>query len=125
MRLFTEEQTLFRDAYRKFLVAEVAPQMARFREAKIVDREIFRKVGDQGFLMIWPDEQYGGLGDPDFRYEQIIIEELARADCTEFFASLHSRMVGPYLGEYGSEEQKLKYLPGCCVRRYDPCCCDD
>ena len=63
MRNFTEEQQMFRDAYRKFLESEVQPHMPRFREAGIVDREIFKKAGDQGFLMIWPDEKYGGMGD--------------------------------------------------------------
>jgi len=113
MRDFTEEQEMFRKAYRRFLECEVAPNMASYREQKIVDRQVFLKAGEQGFLMIWPDEEYGGMNELDFRYEQIIIEELARADCSEFFASLHSRMVGPYLGEYGSEEQKQRFLPGC------------
>ena len=75
MRNFTEEQNMFRDSYRRFLEAEVVPHMARFREQGIVDREIFKKAGDQGLLMIWPDEKYGGLGDNDFRFEQIFIEE--------------------------------------------------
>lgn len=74
MRNFTEDQTMFRDAYRKFLEVEIAPHIERWREAGIVDREAFIKAGEQGFLMIWPDEAYGGLGDRDFRYEQIIIE---------------------------------------------------
>ena len=97
MRDFTEEQVLFRGAFRKFLEQEVAPHMSRFREQGIVDREIFKKAGDQGFLMIWPDEKYGGMGDTDFRYEQIIIEETARAHCFDWFNTLHSRLVGPYI----------------------------
>lgn len=70
--------------------------MPRFREQGIVDREIFQKAGEQGILMIWPDEKYGGLGDNDFRYEQVIIEETARANVGEWFNTLHSRLVGPY-----------------------------
>ncbi|MEM8943446.1 MAG: acyl-CoA dehydrogenase family protein, partial [Pseudomonadota bacterium] len=78
-RNFTEEQEMFRDAYRKFLSAEIVPHMEAWREAGIVDRSAFQKAGDKGFLMIWPDEKYGGTGDGDFRYEQIIIEESAYA----------------------------------------------
>jgi alkylation response protein AidB-like acyl-CoA dehydrogenase len=74
-RNFTEEQQMFRDAYRRFLSAEIVPHMEKWREAGIVDREAFRKAGEQGFLMVWPDEQYGGMGDDDFRFEQVIIEE--------------------------------------------------
>ncbi|MGH1373362.1 MAG: acyl-CoA dehydrogenase family protein [Cellvibrionaceae bacterium] len=113
MRNFTEDQNMFRDAYRKFLEQEVAPHMEEFREKGIVDREIFKKAGEQGFLMIWPDEEYGGLGDSDFRYEQIIMEENTRAGTGEWFATLHSRLVGPYLSRFGSEEQKKRFLPGC------------
>tara|TARA_B100000446_G_scaffold16724_2_gene14227 strand:- start:10898 stop:12058 length:1161 start_codon:yes stop_codon:yes gene_type:complete len=113
MRHFTEDQNMFRGAYRKFLEQEVAPHMEDFREKGIVDREIFKKAGEQGFLMIWPDEEYGGLGDSDFRYEQIIMEENTRAGTGEWFATLHSRLVGPYLSRFGNEEQKKRFLPGC------------
>lgn len=113
MRSFTEEQVMFRDAYRKFLEAEIQPHVAEWREAGIVDRSAFKKAGDQGFLMIWPDEKYGGMGDNDFRYEQIIIEEAARAGTGEWFATLHSRLVAPYIKNIGNEEQCERILPGC------------
>src|SRR5690349_23846101 len=113
MRDFTEEQVLFRSAYRRFLEEEIAPHMEEWRTAGIVDRSAFRKAGDQGMLMIWPDEKYGGLGDTDFRYEQIIIEETARAGCGEWYNTLHSRLVGPYFQRFGTEEQRQRFLPKC------------
>ena len=113
MRRFTEEQNLFRDSYRRFINEEIKPNMNDWRKAGIVDRSAFRKAGEQGFLMIWPDEKYGGLGDDDFRYEQIIIEETARAGCTDWFNSLHSRLVGPYLQSFGTDEQRARFLPKC------------
>lgn len=115
MRSFTEEQTMFRDAYRKFLESEIAPHVQKWRDQEIVDREAFEKAGEQGFLMIWPDEQYGGMGDRDFRFEQIIIEEHARAGTGEWFATLHSRLVGPYIDHFGTDEQKQRWLPDCVV----------
>ena len=111
MRSFTEDQTFFREAYRRFIEQEIAPCMTKWRKEGIVAREAFKKAGDLGFLMIWPDEKYGALGDPDFRYEQIIIEETIRAGCFEFFNSLHSRLVGPYFAHLGTEEQKQRFLP--------------
>lgn len=113
MRQFSEDQHLFRAAYRRFLETEIAPQMEGWRAAGIVDRAAFRKAGELGFLMIWPDARYGGLGDPDFRYEQIIIEETARAGCKQFYNTLHSRLVGPYFQRFGTEEQRARFLPGC------------
>lgn len=112
-REFTEEQNMFRDAYRKFLAAEIVPHMESWREAGIVDREAFRKTGEQGFLMVWPDEKYGGMGDNDFRFEQVIIEETTYARVADWFNTLHSRLVGPYLTRFGSEEQCERFLPGC------------
>jgi alkylation response protein AidB-like acyl-CoA dehydrogenase len=112
-RDFTEEQHMFRDAYRKFLASEIVPHMERWREAGIVDREAFSKAGEQGFLMVWPDEKYGGMGDDDFRFEQIIIEETSYARVADWYNSLHSRLVGPYLTRFGSEEQCMRLLPKC------------
>ncbi|MFT4635153.1 MAG: acyl-CoA dehydrogenase [Arenicella sp.] len=113
MRSFSEEQTMFRQSYRKFIEQEIKPNMEGWRKAGIVDRSAFKKAGDQGFLMIWPDEKYGGMGDDDFRYEQIIIEETCRAGCADWYNSLHSRLVGRYFDSFGTEEQRQRFLPGC------------
>ncbi|PQA87386.1 acyl-CoA dehydrogenase family protein [Hyphococcus luteus] len=113
MRHFTDEQVSFRSSFRRFLEREVAPNMESYRHDGIVDREVYRKAGENGFLLIWADEDFGGVGDSDFRYEQIIMEEVARADCGEWFPTLHSRMVGPYLKRFGSPEQQKRFLPKC------------
>ncbi|GAB3276469.1 acyl-CoA dehydrogenase family protein [Parahaliea aestuarii] len=112
-RNFTEEQLMFRDAYRKFLEREIAPHVERWREQGIVDREAYLKAGEQGFLMVWPEEKYGGMGDADFRFEQIIIEETANVYAGDWTNTLHSRLVGPYLTRFGSEEQVSRFLPKC------------
>jgi acyl-CoA dehydrogenase len=112
-RDFTEEQQMFRSAYRRFIHSEIAPHMERWREQGIVDRCAFTKAGEQGFLMVWPDEEYGGLGLADFRFEQIIIEETCYALCFEWYNSLHSRLVGPYFTRFGSAEQCRRFLPKC------------
>ncbi|MEQ8516720.1 MAG: acyl-CoA dehydrogenase family protein, partial [Chromatocurvus sp.] len=112
-RRFTEEQTMFRDAYRKFLAAEIVPHMEDWREAGIVDRDAFRRAGERGFLMVWPEEKYGGMGDNDFRFEQVIIEETCYARVGDWYNSLHSRLVGPYFTRFGTEEQCQRFLPRC------------
>lgn len=48
---------MFRDAYRRVPETEVVPRMPEFPKAGTVDREIFRKAGDPGFPMTWPDEK--------------------------------------------------------------------
>ena len=49
----------------------------------------------------------------DFRYEQVLIEENGRYGEGGFFMTLHSRLVAPYIGELGTEEQKTRILPQC------------
>lgn len=110
-RNFTEEQQFFRQAYRKFLAQDVVPHMETWREQGVVDREVFKKAGENGFLMIWPDEDLGGMGDNDFRFEQVIMEETAYARVGDWFNTLHSRLVGPYFSRFGNREQQERFLP--------------
>ena len=112
-QIFTEEHEMFRDATRSFLKNEIAPHRDRWAEAGIVDREAYEKMGEQGMLLMWADEKYGGAGVSDFRYEQILLEENAKYGDLGFFAWLHSRLVAPYIGEFGTEEQKERWLPDC------------
>jgi acyl-CoA dehydrogenase len=112
-QIFTEEHEMFRDAARGFLQNEIAPHSERWHEVGCVDREAYEKMGEQGMLLMWADEKYGAAGVPDFRYEQILMEENAIHGDPGFFFWLHSRLVAPYIGEFGTEEQKERWLPGC------------
>ena len=111
--IFEEEHEMFRDAARAFYQNEVQPFADKWAEQGIVDREAFTKAGEQGLLLMWADEKYGGAGVEDFRYEQILIEEIAKHGDPGFFMTLHSRLVGPYLGRLANDEQKQRWLPGC------------
>ena len=111
--IFEEEHEMFRDASRSFLINEIQPHADRWAEQEIVDREAFLKAGEQGLLCMWADEKYGGAGVSDFRYEQVLLEENARYGDVGFFIFLHSRLVGPYIGDLGTEEQKARWLPKC------------
>lgn len=104
---------MFRDATRRFLQAEIEPHREKWYEQGYVDPEAYLKAGEQGLLCMWVDEAYGGLGINDFRYDQIFDEENARYGDTGFFVSLHNRIVAPYIGALGTEEQKKRFLPGC------------
>jgi acyl-CoA dehydrogenase len=112
-RIFNEEHEMFRDSVRGFLQNEIGPHSDEWHEKGIVDREAFLKTGEQGLLLMWADEKYGGAGVSDFRYEQILIEENVKYGDPGFFMALHSRLVGPYIGELGTEEQKARWLPKC------------
>ncbi|MDH4047029.1 MAG: acyl-CoA dehydrogenase family protein [Gammaproteobacteria bacterium] len=116
--IFEEEHEMFRDSVRSFMKNEIQPHTDRWHEQGIVDREAFLKAGEQGLLLMWADEKYGGAGVSDFRYEQILLEENARFGDAGFFMTLHNRLVGPYIGELGTEEQKARWLPKCISGEY-------
>ena len=111
--IFNDEHAMFRDAARNFFTNEIGPHSDRWHAQGIVDREAFLQAGEQGMLLMWADEKYGGAGVADFRYEQILIEEMAHCGDAGFYMTLHSRLVGPYIGELGTEEQKQRWLPKC------------
>ena len=111
--IFEEEHEMFRDSVRNFMKNEIRPNTDKWHEQGIVDREAFLKAGEMGLLLMWADEKYGAAGVRDFRYEQILIEENAHYGDAGFFMTLHSRLVGPYIGELGTEEQKDRWLPKC------------
>jgi alkylation response protein AidB-like acyl-CoA dehydrogenase len=111
--IFDEDHEMFRDSVRKFMQAEISPQVERWREQGICDKDAFLKAGEQGLLCMWADEEYGGLGIEDFRFEQILIEETLRHGDLGLFLTLHSRLVGPYIDHLGSETLKQRLLPKC------------
>jgi len=109
---FKEEHIIFQDAFRKFLSREVVPFIEKWEEARIVPREAWRKMGESGFLCPWVAEKYGGFA-ADFLYDVIINRELNYIGAFGLHAVLHNDIIVPYINEYGNEEQKEKWLPGC------------
>lgn len=110
-RHFNEEQNIYRKSVRSFLDQEVVPHQEAFEEAGQVPKELWKKAGEQGFLCPWADEEFGGVGAKDFRYEQVMIEELSRITETGFFVPLHSAVIAPYIADYGNAEQKQRWMP--------------
>lgn len=108
---FEQEHEIFRTNFRRFCETEVAPHTQEWLKAGIVSREIWQKAGEQGYLCPYVDEQYGGLGLKDWRYSQIMTEELARIGESGFCLMLHNDVIGPYLTAFANEEQKARWLP--------------
>ena len=108
--LFTLEHESFRDSFKRFMEKEIAPFHEAWEDQGYVDREVWRKAGINGFLCMTLPENYGGAG-ADKLYSVVQMEELARAGFTGIGYGLHNEIVAPYLLNYGTEEQKQKYLP--------------
>ncbi|WP_323785077.1 acyl-CoA dehydrogenase family protein [Thalassovita sp.] len=109
--LYEEEHEIFRNSVRKWAEAEVFPHIEDWRAAGCVSREVWRKAGEQGFLCMYADEKYGGLGLDDFRYDMILCEEINPRE-PGFFIGLQNRIVGPYLHKLGNDEQRDRFMPG-------------
>jgi alkylation response protein AidB-like acyl-CoA dehydrogenase len=108
--LFDSDLEGFRDTVRKFLEKEAVPFHAQWEQDGQVDRALWNKAGEMGFLCPTAPEAYGGLGC-DFRYSAVVIEEIARSGCSGIGWPLHSDIVMPYVLHYGSENLKQKYIP--------------
>lgn len=109
---FEQEHNIFRESFRAFLQREVIPHQEQWEIDGIVSREAWKKAGEAGFLVLFADEKYGGAGCRDFRFDQIICEELSYINETGLTLSLHSSLCAPYIDTFGTEEQKDRWMPG-------------
>jgi acyl-CoA dehydrogenase len=107
--LFDEEHRIFREAVRSFFKREMIPNLERWERDRLIDRNFWNLSGEAGLLCPTVPEQYGGPG-LDFRYNAIVTEELAYAG-TYVSLPLQSDIVADYFMAYGTEQQKLTYLP--------------
>ncbi|WP_028313179.1 acyl-CoA dehydrogenase family protein [Desulfatibacillum aliphaticivorans] len=109
---YTDGHKAFRQRLQEFCKQEIIPHVDQWEKDGVTPREIWKKMGAEGFLCTWVDEKYGGLGG-DFLYSVIALEELVRTNQYGLDAFLHSDIVTPYIASFGNEEQREKYLPGC------------
>ncbi len=108
--LFNADHEAFRDSFRKFIDKEIAPHHEAWEEQGYVDRAVWSKAGENGFLCMTLPEAVGG-SDADKLYSVVQMEEIARSGFSGIGFGLHSEIVAPYILHYGTEEQKQKYLP--------------
>ena len=108
--IFSSEHEAFRDTVRRFITEHVMPYHADWEKQGQVPRELWLKAGQLGLLCCNVPEEYGGMGG-DFLHSAILVEEMARAGATGPTFYLHSDIVAPYLVDFGTEEQKQKWLP--------------
>jgi alkylation response protein AidB-like acyl-CoA dehydrogenase len=112
--LFEEEHELFRASFRQFVEKELAPHHLEWERAGIVDRGVYASAGAHGFLGMAVPEEYGGGGNPDFRYNLVIAEETQRAGVAGagLGISLHNDICLPYFLRYANSSQCARWLPG-------------
>ncbi|WP_448627448.1 acyl-CoA dehydrogenase family protein [Geodermatophilus sp. URMC 64] len=112
--LYETEHDEFRDMVRGWAEKNVAPFHADWEKAGIVPREVWLSGGAQGLLGMDIDEQYGGGGVRDFRYNAVLDEEMTRIGASGVGFGLHNDVVAPYLRDLATDEQKQRWLPRFC-----------
>ncbi len=115
-QLFDDTHEMFRDSFRSFVQREVKPYVEKWEQDGIVDRSLFRKAGDAGFLGMAVPEHLGGSGVADFRFNAIMAEELSSAHvgASGDGILLHNDTCLPYLLSAANDEQMARWLPGVC-----------
>ncbi|HQX90651.1 MAG TPA: acyl-CoA dehydrogenase family protein [Moraxellaceae bacterium] len=111
--LFNSDHEAFRTTVRRFFETELAPHYEKWEEQQHIDRNIWNKAGELGLLCPTMPEQYGGAG-VDRLYSMILMEEQARVGDSASGFSLHSDIVANYINNFGTEEQKMEWLPKMC-----------
>ncbi|MCZ0997446.1 acyl-CoA dehydrogenase family protein [Streptomyces mirabilis] len=110
--VFNEEHEAFRAVIRDFVANEVVPHFADWEEAGLPPRDLFRELGALGVMGFGIPEEYGGPGDPGYKYQAVIDEECAYAGVMLGHYTLSTGIVLPYLLNLADEEQKKRWLPG-------------
>jgi acyl-CoA dehydrogenase len=99
----------FREQVRRWIAAELAPQLDRWRRAGGIPCEVWAPFGALGFLLPEIDQANGGAGASP-AYQLVVQDELARA---EFPAITGVRSIASHcIVDYGTEAQKQRWLPG-------------
>ncbi|XJZ28916.1 acyl-CoA dehydrogenase family protein [Bacillota bacterium Lsc_1132] len=107
---FTEEQVMLRKMVRSFVDKEIMPYMREWDERGSFDLKIYKRLAELNLMGVCIPEQYGGSG-MDYNSLAIVCEELERGDTAFRTAvSVHTGLNSMTLLQWGTEEQKQKYL---------------
>jgi alkylation response protein AidB-like acyl-CoA dehydrogenase len=112
--LFESEHADFRESVRRFVAEEVVPRQQEWEREGIVSRDLFARAAAKGMLAMQVPDRYGGTGIDDFRFNQIVNEELsvAGAGGSGLGITLHNDICLPYFLELSDESQRERWLPG-------------
>ncbi|OIQ34984.1 MAG: acyl-CoA dehydrogenase [Roseobacter sp. MedPE-SWchi] len=106
-----DELTMLQDSLRDFFAKEMVPHEERWQKQGHIDRDFWNRAGEMGILCASVPEEYGGMGG-DFRHEAVIATEQFRAaGFSGFGNSVHSQICAGYILDYGTEDQKQRWLP--------------
>ena len=107
----TEEQILIQDMARSFSASELAPFSAKWDEEKFLDRNVFFKAAELGFMGIYTSEDYGGTALSRLDCA-LVFEQLAAGDVSHTAMITIHNMATWMIDRYSTDEIRKKYVPG-------------
>ncbi|MDQ1688372.1 MAG: hypothetical protein QOK42_1347, partial [Frankiaceae bacterium] len=112
--IFDAEHDAFRDLARTFIAKEITPFHEQWEKDGQVSRDVWLAAGKAGLLGTDVPEEFGGGGVEDFRYNAVMLEELASSGASGIGFPLQNDVVAPYLLRLSNDEQKKRWFPGFC-----------
>jgi len=108
---FTEDHAIFRRSVAAFVAQEITPYVAELEDDGQVPREIFKMLGDLGFLGVRLSEEYGGAGQ-DFLYTTVLLEELMRCGSLGVAVSImaHAEFATKVIDRAGSDALRERFV---------------
>ncbi|MFC4671918.1 acyl-CoA dehydrogenase [Seohaeicola nanhaiensis] len=107
----SEDERMIADSARAYAQEKLMPRVTKAFAEEGVEPEIFREMGEMGLLGVTVPEQYGGIGAGYVSYG-LVAREVERVDSGyRSMMSVQSSLVMYPIYAYGSEEQRMKYLP--------------
>ncbi len=108
-----EDLEAIREAVRRFVESELVPNVERWEAERAVPREVLTRMASLGFFGLRVPQEYGGLGLGHIA-SVVLAEELGRctAGGTSITVLVHTDLAAPYVTNFGSPEQKQRWLPG-------------
>ena len=110
--VFEPEHEQLRATTRQYIERVVAPRAEKWERERLVDRAAYLEAGKYGLIGFNLPAEYGGGGSDDFRFNAVIVEELAKFGSITPALSLQNDIVAPYLRSLANADQQARWLPG-------------
>ncbi|WP_343697000.1 acyl-CoA dehydrogenase [Flavobacterium sp.] len=115
---YNETQSMIAQSIKDFAEKNIKPHIMEWDEAQIFPVDLFKKLGEMGFMGVLVPEEYGGSGLGYHEYITVV-EEISKVDPSiGLSVAAHNSLCTNHILTFGNEEQKKKYLPKLATAEY-------
>ncbi|WP_264536496.1 acyl-CoA dehydrogenase family protein [Flavobacterium sp. N1736] len=115
---YNETQSMIAQSIKEFAEKNIRPNIMEWDEAQIFPVDLFKKLGEMGFMGVLVPEEYGGSGLGYHEYITVI-EEISKVDPSiGLSVAAHNSLCTNHILTFGNEEQKKKWLPKLATAEY-------